>query len=391
MKKLLFLLIVCQIAFADTPLMTLQLQHIALRTALQMLAEPLKVNMMLSPNIHGVANLQLQDVKPDAALAMLLRVNGLGKWQHDNILYIAPQSELLTRQQADAAWQATMADASPLAMFIWHVRYAKVASIAKVMLDPSAHYLSARGSVTVDERTNQLCVQDTAPRVAQFKKMLQQFDVPVQQVKIEARLANVDTDEEQKLGIDFTAMAANASPSTDYNLLVVKLPGRSVLDVRLAALEKNGKAELISCPTLFTADQQPAAIEAGEEVPYQETSESGGTAIAFRKAVLGLKVTPQILPGGHILLQLQINQDRPSDRAVLGMPTISTRQISTNILVKNGQTMVLGGIYETNRDSGTSSVPVISRLPLVGALFKQQGYHVSKRELLIFVTPKIIA
>ena len=223
--------------------------------------------------------------------------------------------------------------------------------------------------------------------------MLRQLDAPAQQITIEARLASVDNDFERELGLDFSVRSTSqpdAQTAGRYSIAVAALPDGSVLDVKLAALENAGHAEIISSPSLFTSNHQSASIEAGEEVPYQEVSESGGTAVVFKKAVLGLKVTPQILPGNHVLLQLQINQDRPSSKMVLGMPVIRTRQINTSVLVKDGKTIVLGGIYETNHEEGQRRLPFLSQVPVLGWFFKEQNTLDTKRELLIFVTPRIM-
>ncbi|HSW71329.1 MAG TPA: type IV pilus secretin PilQ, partial [Gammaproteobacteria bacterium] len=168
------------------------------------------------------------------------------------------------------------------------------------------------------------------------------------------------------------------------------LADNSLLDVKLAALENAGHGELISSPSLFTANQQLASIEAGEEIPYQEASSSGATTVVFKKAVLSLKVRPQLLPGKKILLQLHINQDRPNTRLVLGVPTISTRQLLTNVLIPNGQTVVLGGIYEINKEKSKETFPFLAKLPLVGSFFQLNKQRHNKRELLIFVTPRVI-
>jgi type IV pilus assembly protein PilQ len=219
---------------------------------------------------------------------------------------------------------------------------------------------------------------------------------------IEARLVSIDQDAERMLGFDFSVRASASDANAPraalikpesrgrYSIAVASLPDGSWLDVKLAALEQQGRAELISSPSLFTASQQEASIEAGEEVPYQEVSEGGGTAIAFKKAVLGLKVTPQILPDGRILLALKINQDRPAARMVQGVPAISTRQIVTNVQIKHGETVVLGGIYEMDKEDQREGLPVLGNIPVIGLLFTQHNKRDRKRELLIFVTPKIM-
>ena len=171
---------------------------------------------------------------------------------------------------------------------------------------------------------------------------------------------------------------------------LIKLANGKSLAVELAALEKSGHGELISSPSLLTLNQQTASIESGEEIPYQETSGSGATSVTFKKAVLSLKVTPQVMPGNQVMLQLQVNQDKPNKRMVLGVPSISTRQMNTNILVKNGETVVLGGIYESNHEREEQEIPFLGKIPLVGWLFQQQNILNNKRELLIFVTPRVI-
>jgi len=381
-------------AFASSQPITLDLQNSNLPDTLRLIAKFLDVNVIISPAIHGVATLHLQQADPDKALDMLLIAHGLAKWQMGNVLFIGPQDELIKRKQEELKWREMNDASSPLITRIWQIKYAQAADIAKILSDEHAAFVSKRGRVSVDSRTNVICIQDRADFVANAERVIRYLDVPVQQIVIEARLASVDSDYERELGINFP-VGANLAKSVGqevgrYSLAIVKLADGSVLDVKLSALENAGHAELISSPSLFTANQQPASIEAGEEVPYQEVSESGGTAIAFKKAVLGLKVTPQVLPGNKVLLQLKINQDRPSARMVLGVPTISTRQIVTNVLVKTGQTIVLGGIYENNNEDGEQRVPFISQVPVIGWLFKQQKMRQSKRELLIFVTPKII-
>ena len=268
-----------------------------------------------------------------------------------NILLIAPQEELIKHKQDELKWQEIKDEAAPLLIKIWQIKYARAEDVAHLLQDEHSSLLSKRGHVRVDTRTNRICIQDVGYRVEEIRQLINGLDKPVQQISIEARLASVDNDFERELGIQFSVNPENTGSKdaqssiqskNRYSLAITKLADSSLLDVKLSALEKAGHAHLISSPSLFTANQQPASIEAGEEVPYQEVSESGGTAVVFKKAVLGLKVTPQVLPGNKVLLQLQINQDRPINKMVLGMPAISTRQIMTSILAGNGQTVVLG-------------------------------------------------
>ncbi|HLB42829.1 MAG TPA: secretin N-terminal domain-containing protein [Gammaproteobacteria bacterium] len=394
-------MLISNIAYASRENLSLELNDANLRDAINIIAKFLKINVMISPSIRGVANLNLYDAIPAAAFDLLLTSHGLEKWQIGNVWYIGPREELIKRKQEELQWLAVRYASLPLFTRTWEIYYGSAKEIAHLLQNEQGSFLSKRGQVRVDVRTNTICVQDVAEQLAVIQQLIRRLDRPIKQVLIQARLASVDHDYERELGIHF-AVSSSSTSNRDglsgtiqpalghYSLAIATLADGSLLDVKLAALENEGRAELISSPSLFTANQQSASIEAGEEVPYQEVSESGGTAIVFKKAVLGLKVTPQILPGHQVLLQLQINQDRPSHRMVLGMPTISTRQILTNVLVREGQTIVLGGIYESNKEEGQERIPFISRVPLLGLLFKQQHIRDNKRELLIFITPTII-
>jgi type IV pilus assembly protein PilQ len=384
--------------------LSLDFKDINLADAIRIMAKFINQNVVLSKTISGRVTLHLQQANPLQAFAMLLTSQGLAKWQIGNIWFVASRAELIQRKQEELQWQTVWDASLPLKTVVWRVKYGKAEELARLLQDEQAGLVSKRGRVRVDTRTNVLCVQDTDERIAALAKLIKELDVPVKQIRIEARLASVESDFEQELGVDFSVKSSASENNNDnllspkvqtqqmghYSIAVATLADGSLLDVKLAALENAGHAELISSPSLFTSNQQPASIEAGEEVPYQEVSESGGTAIVFKKAVLGLTVTPHVLPGNHVLLQLRINQDRPSHRMVLGMPIIRTRQITTNVLVKDGKTIVLGGIYETDQEEGQRRLPFISQIPVIGWLFKEQNTLINKRELLIFVTPKVI-
>lgn len=376
----------CCILLFNTPslaaeTLTLDLQEASLVETIRFIAKFLKINVIISPSVHGTTNLHLQNAQPSQAIDILLMSHGLAKSELGNTWYIANEEELMKRKRNQIKWNELSEDALPLMTQTWQIYFSKADEIARLFINKQASILSKRGQIHVDVRTNIICIRDNAERIKQANQLIHRLDVPVKQILIEARLASVDNDVERELGMDFTTIGRG--------VMIAKL-AHGGLDIRLAALEEAGHAELISSPSLFTANQQQASIEAGEEVPYQEVSESGGTAMVFKKAVLGLQVTPQVLPGGFVLLQLKINQDRPSDRMVLGVPTIRTRQIVSNVLIKNGQTVVLGGIYETNRENAEQGIPFISRAPLIGVLFKRTRFKKNKRELLIFVTPKIL-
>jgi type IV pilus assembly protein PilQ len=380
--------------------LTLDMQNVNLPDALRILAKFLNLNLVVSQSVRGHVSLHLHNASAQNVLDLLLASQGLSKWPLGNIWFISPSAEMEKRKQDNLQIQEAANDSDVLATRTWQIHYAKAEDIAKLLQDNNNSLLSKRGHVRVDARTNIICVQDVQGNLNEVAGLIKKFDIPVQQVSIKARLASVDSDFERELGINFSVHTGvlnavggqlSSADASRFSLAVATLADGSILDVALAAMENEGRGELISTPSLFTANQQTASIESGEEIPYQEVSLSGGTGIAFKKAVLRLKVTPQILPGGKVMLQLQVNQDRPSSRIVLGVPAITTRQISTNVLVKNGQTLVLGGIYEMNKELDEQRIPFLGKIPIVGLLFKQQNIKSNKRELLIFVTPTIIS
>lgn len=384
---IIFIVFFQQRLFANTSdFMSIDLQNVSLQDALHMIANRGDLNLVVSPGVTGDVTLHLHAMSAEKILNFILQAHGLVKDCKDKICMIMPRAEWMSQQQETDK----LAEFMPLVTRVWQMHYANASDIAHLIQDKnSASLLSKRGSVHVDVRTNRVCIQDTAEKITAMNELIKRLDIPVQQVLISAHLASVDSDVERELGVDFTTNLANVP--AHYSLAVAKLADGSVLDVQLAALEKNGRGELISSPSLFTANQRTASIESGEEIPYQEMSGNGVTAVVFKKAVLSLRVTPQILPGQQVLLQLQVNQDKPSDRIILGVPAITTRQISTQVLVTNGQTIVLGGIYETDKENSHQRVPFLSKIPVVGQLFQQKNTLESKRELLIFVTPKIVS
>jgi len=294
----------------------------------------------------------------------------------------------------------------PLSIQSWQIKYAKAQSIVELITNNGHPFLTNKGNINFDSRTNTIWVRDTKETLSQIQNIITQLDIPVKQVQIEARIVNIDHDFQKELGIHFKTHSSHShndpfsSPQVDlpsiqleaghYQLSIGNIASGTLLDLELAALEKQGQGKILSRPSLITANQTSASIEAGEEIPYQEVSKSGATSVAFKKAVLSLKVTPTILPNHMILLELDVKQDRPSAREVLGVPAIHTRHLSTNVLTHSGKTIVLGGIYEENTGSGELRVPGLWKVPILGHLFKQRTVTRNKRELLIFVTPTII-
>jgi len=384
---------------AVSPLISLEEKNIPLTKALRLLSGHLRQNILIHEDIQGTVSLSLHDMSAKQALDSLIKAHDLILTDESGIPEILSREKLLQQKQQNARWRTAMLATEPLETRLFQIRYSSADATARPLMAKKG-LLSERGSLHIDERTNQIIVQDTPATLQRITDLIRQIDIPVQQVLIETHLASVDTHFERELGLDFSVTPNHSEKSghkdgmsgqgLPYSLVFARLADGSALDIRLAALENSGHGELISSPRLFTANRQPATIESGEEIPYQEISRSGATGVAFRKAVLSLQVTPQILPNHLVELQLKINQDKPASRIIQGVPAITTRQISSNILVKNGQTIVLGGIYENDETHAQTGIPFLNRLPLIGSLFEQQHLSSNRRELLIFVTPRII-
>lgn len=395
LKKLILILfiIISATCHAENQTIALDLQNVLIKDAIHIIAEQMQMNFVLSPKISGTVTLHLHHVTQQEALSILLTSQDLVQMRLQKSFYILPRKDWEKQIEDKAKLKETLEKIAPLRSHVWQVRYAKAEDLARLLQENASSLLSKRGQVRVDSRTNIICIIDTDENWQRLQVVLQRVDIPVQQVLISTHLASVDSNFERNLGIHFDSINPTATITPvpgRYSMLIAHLADSSILNVALSALENSGHAELLSSPQLFTANQQPAAIEAGEEIPYQQVSLSGGTAIAFKKAVLSLKVTPQVLPDKKILLKLQINQDKPSKLLVQGVPAIDTRQITTSILANDGETIVLGGIYETDHQEAIQSIPFLGKIPVFGLLFQDHDRIENKRELLIFVTPKII-
>lgn len=394
-KSILLLICFCLLnhsAVASKKAVTLDLQNVALQDALYIIANQLHLNVILSPTLSGHVSLYLHHVSLEDTLNMLLTSHDLVKIPLQNGWYIVPRKEWIQHAADELKLEEVLEASAPLVNRIWQIHYAKANDVSRLIQENGNTLLSKRGHVREDARTNIICVQDTGEHLEAIAHLISRVDVPIAQVRIATRLASVDSDFERNLGIHFEVSASlpNAAVPGRYGLLVAHLADGSILDVQLSALENEGHAELLSSPELFTANQKTATIESGEDIPYQEVSLSGGTAVAFKKAVLSLKVTPQVLPNQKVLLELQINQDKPSERMVQGVPAIDTRAITTSVLLRDGETIVLGGIYESDKEDAKQAIPFLGKIPILGLLFQQRDSVMRKRELLIFVTPKII-
>lgn len=415
---------------------SLNFQNINIRAVLQLLADFTGINMVVSDKVQGDITLRLNDTPWDQALDIILTTQGLDKRKAGNVMLIDTKASLDKKEEDELKSQQSIEKLEPIRSDLIQINYAKAADIAILIKDKQNSLLSPRGKISVDVRTNTLWIQDTGLKIEEVRDLIKQLDIAVKQVQIEARIVEVNKDFSQDLGIkwgiskpshlsgtlagandmlpganpaanplyplvnqvtplsrrlnlDLAAAPTGVNPAS-VGIALAKLGDGILLDLELSALESQGQAELISSPSIITTNQQPAVIESGKEIPYQESTSSGATAVAFKKAVLSLKVIPQITPDGKILMDLQINQDSDSGERVLGVPIILTKQIQTNVLVNNGQTIVLGGIYKQDKNRAIKRIPFLGELPVVGVLFSNKQVRIKNEELLIFITPRII-
>ncbi len=409
---------------------SLNFQDIPVRTVLQIIADYNGFNLVTSDSVTGNITLRLDGTPWDQALDIVLRVKGLDKRMEGNILMVAPTDELAAREARELEAKQTVADLEPLYSDFLSVNYAKAADLAKLLSNKDATLLSSRGSVNVDERTNTILIKDTAVNIESVRKLIERLDVPVRQVLIESRMVTVRDSVTDELGIRWgfsdqqsssssnqgtsgTAGGANtiangvipslndrwnvnlpaSNPAGSIAFHIARLADGTLLDLELSALEQENKGEIIASPRITTANQKEARIEQGVEIPYVQAASSGATTVEFKKAVLSLTVTPQITPDNKIILDLVITQNTRGEtvQTPTGPATaIDTQQIQTQVLVDNGETIVLGGIYQQQILSTISKVPLFGDIPYVGNLFKSKREINEKNELLIFVTPKII-
>ena len=410
---------------------SLSFQDIPVRTVLQIIADYNEFNLIISDTVTGNITLRLDGVPWDQALSIILKVKGLDKRMQGNILMVAPSDELAAREAQSLQAKQQVEELATLYSEYLQINYAKATEFSELIKNEDTSILSARGSVSVDERTNTLLIRDTAKSIEDIRRMITILDVPVRQVVIEARMVTVKDNMNEELGIrwgvtntdgEFAtsgsiegASSANGTrsdtpgvgqvPSIDDGLNVnlpvanaagtiafqiARLANGTILDLELSALEKENKGEVIASPRITTANQKEAYIEQGVEIPYQEAASSGATATQFKKAVLSLTVTPHITPDDKIILDLVVTQDTISDITSGLAPAIDTQRIGTQVLVNNGETIVLGGIYQQAIISTVSKIPILGDIPYLGWMFRNSSQLNEKKELLIFVTPRIV-
>jgi len=418
--------------------LSLNFQDIEVRSVLQLIADFTSKNLVASDSVTGKVTLRLKNVPWDQALEIILKSKGLGKRESGNVIMVAPQEEIAQREKLELETQNQIAELAPLRTEFIEVNYAKAADLLTLLKAGESEenkLLTKRGKVSVDQRTNTLLIQETAEKLAEMRQVITTLDVPVRQVLIESRIVIANQDFTKELGVKFgyskNTFGANEDPTDDnfgaiiggkrpgdttdlltaFNTadlenFIVDLPtastpagaiglaigkiGSYLLQLELSALQAEGRGEIISSPRVITADQKEAVIEQGTEVPYREASSSGATSISFKKAVLSLRVTPHITPDDRINMSLNVHKDAPFQCAIADVPCIDTRNVQSEVLVDNGETVVLGGVYEQTNSDNTRRVPFFGELPYVGALFRNSANVRNKDELLIFVTPRII-
>jgi type IV pilus assembly protein PilQ len=419
---------------------SLNFQDIEVRAVLQLIADFTELNLVASDTVAGRITLRLQNVPWDQALELVLRTKGLDKRQVGNVLMVAPAAEIAERERQQIEANKQIAELAPLQSEFIRIRYASAASVVTLFQagsEDGGTLISSRGSVIVEPRTNSLIVTETASKLTEIRALIDLVDIPIRQVMIEARIVIAQSDLEKQLGIEWgggfvennfnsnvlsvsgdTANVAGLNQSViNGTASSVNYPGALLVDLgvanraggfavgftsedlfltaELSALEAAGTGEVVSQPKVITGDKQKAVIKSGTEIPYQEGSLSGQNTTAFKEAVLQLDVTPNITPDDRILLDLVITQDSVGDLVPSGqggfIPSIDTTELTTQVLVGNGETVVLGGVFRTENIQTVSKVPFFGDIPYVGALFRNESNSKTKTETLIFITPRILA
>jgi type IV pilus assembly protein PilQ len=424
--------------------LSLNFQNVEVRSVLQVIADFTSLNIITSDTVSGNLTLRLKDVPWDQALDIIMQSKGLDMRKNGSVIWIAPRDELATREKLELEAKQQISELEPLQTESFHLKYQKAEAFKKVLSDDKQKILSKRGSAVIDERTNTLFVQDTANKLEDIRRLLSLVDVAVKQVLIDSRIVEasdtfirnlgvrlglhdtagtgttigkIGSNQSLKLAVGGTLNDVGAhtgqiadtpvfDQSLNVNLGAASVAGFNpgslamvlfgagasrMLNMEISALQADGKGKTISNPRVLTADQAEALIEQGKEIPYLQQSSSGATSVSFKKATLSLKVKPQITPDDNIIMDLKINKDAADFKNITaGVPPIDTKQITTQVLVENGGTVVIGGIYTQDENTTVAKVPFFGDLPVVGNLFKNKQTHDDRTELLIFVTPRIL-
>ncbi|KPG89153.1 fimbrial protein [Pseudomonas sp. RIT-PI-q] len=407
--------------------LSLNFQDIDVRSVLQLIADFTNLNLVASDTVQGGITLRLQNVPWDQALDLVLKTKGLDKRKIGNVLLVAPAAEIAAREQQELESQKQIADLAPLRRELLQVNYAKAADIAKLFQSVTSAEAKAdeRGSITVDERTNNIIAYQTQERLDELRRIVAQLDIPVRQVMIEARIVEANVDYDKSLGVRWggsvqnkgnwntsgVSNGANASStigtpgSTSTNspfvdmgtaantsgIGIAFITDNVLLDLELTAMEKTGNGEIVSQPKVVTSDKETAKILKGTEIPYQEASSSGATSVSFKEASLSLEVTPQITPDNRIIMEVKVTKDEPDYlNKVQDVPPIKKNEVNAKVLVNDGETIVIGGVFSNTQSKVVDKVPFLGDVPYLGRLFRRDVVSEKKSELLVFLTPRIM-
>lgn len=396
--------------------LSLNFQDIEVRAVLQLIADFTDLNLVASDTVGGNVTLRLQNVPWDQALDIVLKAKGLDKRLEGNVLTVAPAAEIAAREREQLENEKQIRELAPVYTDLVQINYADAAEIAEVLQgDAEATLLTERGSVQVVARTNSLLIKDTQAKLDELRALIEQLDVPIRQVMIEARIVTLSSNFKEELGVKWSGKKDDTLKGDNRDLSIgggqdgdiftdlsvtgggssaiaigFSTNGGTILNLELSALLSDGGGEVISQPKVITADKKTAVIKSGKEIPYEEKTSSGATSVAFKDAVLGLEVTPQITPDGRVIMDIKINNDDTTGDTSNNVPIISTNEITTQVLVKDGETIVLGGVFKQTKKQGVTKVPLLGDIPYLGGLFRNKTDSDVKEELLVFITPRII-
>jgi len=406
--------------------LSLNFQDIDVRSVLQLIADFTDLNLVASDTVQGNITLRLQNVPWDQALDLVLKTKGLDKRQVGNVLLVAPADEIAARERQELESQRQIAELAPLRREVVQVNYAKAADIAKLFqsVTNTDGQVDERGSIAVDDRTNNIIAYQTQDRLDELRRIVAQLDIPVRQVMIEARIVEANVDYDKSLGVrwggtqifangrgavygsdDFGDEGGDAGEDSNGNYPFVDLgvtnrtagigigyvTDNLILDLELSAMEKSGNGEIVSQPKVVTSDKETAKILKGSEIPYQEASSSGATSTSFKEAVLSLEVTPQITPDNRIIMEVKVTKDAPDfANALNDVPPINKNEVNAKVLVNDGETIVIGGVFSNTQSRSVDKVPLLGDLPFLGRLFRRDTVTEEKSELLVFLTPRIV-
>ncbi|NRF46615.1 type IV pilus secretin PilQ [Pseudomonas stutzeri] len=405
--------------------LSLNFQDIDVRSVLQLIADFTDLNLVASDTVNGNITLRLQNVPWDQALDLVLKTKGLDKRQVGNVLLVAPADEIAARERQELESQRQIAELAPLRREVVQVNYAKAADIARLFqsVTNSSASTEDRGSIAVDDRTNNIIAYQTQDRLDELRRIVAQLDIPVRQVMIEARIVEANVDYDKSLGVNWRGarvgdnnfvvggvggnrVGAGNNPATALGTFVDLgatgattgigigfITDNTILDLQLSAMEKTGNGEIVSQPKVVTSDKETAKILKGAEVPYQEASSSGATSTSFKEAALSLEVTPQITPDNRIIMEVKVTKDEPDFSQAAstgGVPSIRKNEVNAKVLVADGETIVIGGVFSNTQSKSVDKVPFLGDLPFVGRVFRRDLVQDRKSELLVFITPRIM-